>query len=250
VSGIPRWPSRDPIGEIGHETVELNFDYEKSTYLRSLKAELAYYSATLRGRWNKAFQKELTKDEIQELLNDTEYVQDINKYFAGSGAIGSGFSNMLTEFPSSYCFVENNPINLIDILGNEPIGGSGTNYRPDPFGHGTHSNGAPVDPHIDATDKNGNKNRYNPDGSGRDGAGKVPKKDKSAFEKAKKKASRNLGKMSEAPTRRDAFIFPANASRIYASRLLRPSPCGKGRTSSVIITNYGIWKLLLGNLIS
>ena len=98
-----------------------------------------------------------------------------------------------------YAFSANDGIGLVDRLGLEPIGGSGSNYRPDPFGHGTHPNGAPIDPHVDKIDPNGNKVRYNPDGSPRGGAPKVPKKDLSAFKKALEKLKQICDKCPKPP---------------------------------------------------
>ena len=80
-----------------------------------------------------------------------------------------------------YGYVGNDPTNYWDPLGLETVGGSGCSYRSDPFGHGTKADGTPVDPHIDRITKTGVKYRYDQDGTPRDNAPKIPKKDLRAF---------------------------------------------------------------------
>jgi hypothetical protein len=96
-----------------------------------------------------------------------------------------------------YGFVENTPINRLDILGlgEWEYGGSGDKYRSDPYGHNKTPDGRPIDPHVDRVDKNGNKERYNPDGSGKDGARKIPKKDAAAFGRALSRLNRLLNRL-------------------------------------------------------
>jgi hypothetical protein len=146
-----RWPSRDPIHEMS-----FNFPIEMAK-----------------------FQLEI---EIFNILQELDF--SVGSYVNSS--LNNYQNSELSDF-NVYAFCVNNPISLMDRFGLEPIGGSGSNYRPDPFGHGRHPNGAPIDPHVDRIDPNGNKSRCNPDGSQRGGAPKVPKKDLNAFKRALEK---------------------------------------------------------------
>ncbi|MFN9027980.1 MAG: RHS repeat-associated core domain-containing protein, partial [Akkermansiaceae bacterium] len=91
-----------------------------------------------------------------------------------------------------YGYVGNDPTNYWDPLGLETVGGSGCSYRSDPFGHGTKADGTPVDPHIDRITKTGVKYRYDQDGTPRDNAPKIPKKDLRAFTAEQTRLNRTL----------------------------------------------------------
>ena len=114
-----RWPSRDPLGEMGHETVKLHLDHEEFTYQQELKADLAFYSSTLTSRLNQAKQGKLSKDEVIDLIDDFEYVQEVEIYLNSYGLSGmhSNFAELLSEGPSLYAFVGNDALNYFDVLG-------------------------------------------------------------------------------------------------------------------------------------
>lgn len=117
---------------------------------------------------------------------------------------------LLVEGSNLYAYVGNNPIAYID-----PIGRSRDTYRPDPFGHGQNPDGSPRDPHIDRIDKNGNKTRYNPDGSPRGKAKPCPRSDK--------------GKMNEAIRKLQSILNRFNTIMIMPpAELMRPPPTGDG----------------------
>ena len=99
-----------------------------------------------------------------------------------------------------YAFISNDPLNDFDLIGLTSYkGGSGANYRPDPFGHGSNADGSPRDPHIDRIEKGGQKSRYNPDGSPRKGAGNVPRKDQQAMGRAVSKLASILSRFVTLP---------------------------------------------------
>ena len=180
-----RWPSRDPLGEPGSDQAIVMFDGEEISYQEQLKGDLAFHMANLTYRWNQSSRSGWTTDDLQNYVDEVNYIREIAACLRANLAPRSGFCSPCQE--ERFIFARNDPVNLIDILGREPVGPSGTNYKPDPFGHGKDPRGAPLDPHVDGVDKNGYKSRYNPDGSGRPGAKSVPKKDQGAFKKALEK---------------------------------------------------------------
>jgi RHS repeat-associated protein len=97
--------------------------------------------------------------------------------------------------PNIYRYVGNDPVN-----GTDPWGLSEDSYRPDPFGHGTNSDGSPRDPHIDRMNKNNqNVGRYDCNGNPRNGAPKVPNSDQEKMLEAISKIQKILSKFSVWP---------------------------------------------------